>query len=232
MRTSLTNKTLVLDLDECLVRTHTGEDVERFDVMAPSNVGVRHRFFEISFGDEFDPIWGVRRPYLDQFLAFAGTYFERIVVWSAGEKQYVVQVVKELFRDHRQPDLILTRGDCMGDTTDYHKPLSLLKKRMPDLDLRLVIAIDDRRDNFRDNPDNGIVIPRFDPTVVNSFVHQDHHLAHIINWLMSPSVLASQDFTSLDKKRIFTSRKPSLKEHERHTRYPHLFYFSPMSTYI
>lgn len=229
MSIPLTDKTLVLDLDECCVHTHVEEGIEDIDIMAPSNVGLRARFFNIVF-DECGSIWGVKRPYLDQFLSFSARYFRRIIVWSAGEKEYVLRVVKEIFKDHKQPDLVLTRDDCAyRDAVNYHKPISVLKKLIPDLDVRTVLVIDDKTSNFKENPHNGVTIPEFRPEAKDSFTHEDHCLAHIINWLMSHSVLNSRDFTKLDKKRIFSSQKPCLEKYKQHLRYTHHCYFSPLS---
>lgn len=226
-----TTKTLVLDIDECVIHTHAEEGVADPGIMLPHNVGLRSRFFEIEF-DGLEPLWGVKRPYLDQFLAFAGRYFALIIVWSAGEKEYVHAVVKELFRDHRQPDLVLTRDDCIGNTRDYHKPLSVLKKRMPELDLRLVVALDDRETNFKDNPDNGLTIPPFNPHPENSFDEKDHYLSHVIDWLMLPTVRNCMDLTKLDKRRVFQSHKAKpLEQHRKHLGYEHTCSFCPMSTY-
>lgn len=227
----MTEKTLVLDIDECCIHTYAEEGVDDPEIMLPHNVGLRSRFFEIEFSG-VEPLWGVKRPYLDQFLAFAGRYFKLIVVWSAGEKEYVLAIVKELFRDHRQPDLILTRDDCIGDMRSYHKPLYVLKKRMPDLDLRQVLALDDRESNFKDNPDNGLTIPPFSPCPQSGFEEKDHYLSHVIDWLMIPTVRNCKDMTKLDKRRVFQSRKPSpLEKHKQHLSYSHTCCFGPMSTY-
>lgn len=201
-------KTLVLDLDECLVHTHIDENADP-TIMDPAHLSRRSKYFEIRFTEdnEEESFWGIKRPHLDTFLTFADSYFDRIVVWSAGQKEYVSLVVREIFRDHRQPDMVLTKSDCIGPTSNYHKPLSVLKKRMPDLDMKLTLAIDDKTDNFRDNPNNGVSIPRFDPEPATSYKKDDACLLHIIDWLSTSEVRACSDFTCQDKKAIFSSRK-------------------------
>ena len=228
MRTTLTKRRLVLDLDECLIHSHCEEGVEKLNVMSPQHLSSRSRFFEITFDAPYDSIWGVKRPYLDEFLAFCDRYFEGVIVWSAGHREYVKRIVAELFRDHRMPDLVLTKDDCVGDGADYHKPLSVLKKKMPDLDMRLVLALDDRKINFIDNPDNGLTIPGFHPTVEKSFIHKDACLPQVINWLMQPEVMNAPDIRKVRKDKVFVTQKTTLHEHKEYTRYNPHCYFSPI----
>ena len=64
---TITDKTLVLDVDECLVRSHVEDDAPDADIMSPANLIYRSRYFEVPY--EGGSFWGIKRPYLDQFLS-------------------------------------------------------------------------------------------------------------------------------------------------------------------
>lgn len=231
------HKAIILDLDECLVRSHINSDPDKIGIMSASEVSNRKNYFEVSWDSPSNTnhsagsFWGVKRPYLDNFLCFCDRYFSKVIVWSAGEKTYVNKVVKEIFRDHRQPDLILTRNDCTYTSDvqgDYHKPISKIKDYFPDLDEKLILAVDDKEDNFRDNEGNGIHIPRFEPRTEDGFKTKDVSLSNLINWFMSEEVMMSNDVRNLDKTNIFEKHASSLNKYAEHIKHNHTFLFAPM----
>jgi TFIIF-interacting CTD phosphatase-like protein len=223
------HKAIILDLDECLIRSHIESDPKEKNIMSVSELGNRKRYFEIKLDSK--SFWGIKRPDLDKFLAFCDKYFSIVIIWSAGEKTYVNKIVKEIFRDHRQPDLILTREDCVHMSNvqgDYHKPISKIKEYFPDLDEKLILALDDKKDNFRDNMDNGIHIPRFAPRLADGFNTKDGSLSNLIHWLMSDEVMTSNDVRNLDKSRIFRKESSELDKYSQHLKHNHNFLFAPM----
>lgn len=214
-RSSLTSKTLVLDLDECLIETFkTYNDISYLQMMSLYHSMDRSRFYRFDIYDPEQPkgiglsetYWGIKRPYLDTFLSFAFRYFKNVVIWSAAQKNYVEQLVKNLFRDHPRPVKILTRDDVTHvdrATHNYHKPISTILKTDLMVHQDDIVFIDDKADNFRDNPHNGIVIPRFDPKFEAAVEKEDIKLLQIMQWLMLPEVMTTKDFRQTNKSKIF-----------------------------
>ena len=97
------SQTLVLDLDETLISSVTDGSPPVGDYyLLASNC------------------WCRKRPYLDEFLAYAGRRFDDIGLWSAGRKSYVDSVVNALDLPTvraglRLPPGALRPGRCPGD---------------------------------------------------------------------------------------------------------------------
>lgn len=201
--------TLLLDIDECLVHAYeVAKCPNILDIVnkkCSENPRLRRRKFNIALsdGEEFIVI---KRPHLDKLLNCAFQLFEHVVVWSAGRKDYVDLVVAYLFTHaHQHPTLVYTRDECAYVTDrDYHKPLSVIRKHHGDLlNYKTALFVDDKYDNFRDDPNNGICIPKFDPPEKDPFVATDDMLLRFIEWLMEPKVQLSLDVRNLDKNHVF-----------------------------
>ena len=134
-RTKYTNKCLVLDIDETLVHTFDSFSLlKQLRIFSdPANTDLRIRTYTLRLeneqNDHFE-LFGVTRPYVEDFLSFCFKYFQSVIVWSAGQKTYVHDICKFLFRNLRQPDLIWTRNDCIittdsnGEIINVEKPLA------------------------------------------------------------------------------------------------------------
>lgn len=212
-----TTKTIVLDLDETLI--HAYDDIEQLKEMGvfsdPKYIDLRRRIFKISFDQEDEngdaakyQMWAIERPYLRDFLEFCTNYFQHVIVWSAGIKPYVREVVKHIFRGLDKPKVVYSREKCEGKKNLY-KPLRKLIDENPhlDLDLTQMFALDDRCSTFKDNYENGILLPPFHPPINESgykgtqediedaivtdleiLREDDHALVLIMQWLLKPSV--------------------------------------------
>ncbi len=187
----LTDKNIVLDLDETLIHTFIPEDT--YDKRSPNKKhhGYSLRDFDFLFNDNRyyhhksrlylldieklkrkygydldDSYWGFYRPNLMEFISFCKQYFNKVIVWTAGVSQYGIGICDLIFDDHCKPDLILTRDDCETYNRRISKPLDKLYDH-PDLKGILTpentLIIDDRKSNFYYNPNNGITIEPFDP---------------------------------------------------------------------
>ena len=201
--------TLLLDIDECLIHAYEVAKhptiVERVNKRCAKNPALRQRKFSIVLndGEEFVVI---KRPHLDKLLSCAFRLFEHVVVWSAGRKDYVNLVVSYLFtHQHQHPAAVFSRDECIYITEkDYHKPLSALKKKHSDLlNRRTLLFVDDKDDNYREDPEHGICIPQFKPSEENPFNEDDDMLLRFIEWLMQPSVRIAHDVRTLDKSEVF-----------------------------
>lgn len=85
-RAALSSHYLVLDLDETLV--HTFDNFESFYKIKESlSPQLKRRLYSFRLDGEF--YWGIKRPYLDEFLKFSNNYFTKVGVWSAGVKENV-----------------------------------------------------------------------------------------------------------------------------------------------
>ncbi len=200
-------KTIVLDLDETLISTH--EDQNK---LFKSDILTNPEFFPIRknlyCSDESNWMWGIKRPHLSLFLDTIYSNFENVVVWSAGEYNYVYEMVDILFKYHPQPDLILTRDDCVYNHTFTEKPLvkvyDSLRRMGRYASPHSTIIIDDRQTNFNPNPDNGILIPRFFPDDAKDFIMDDPSLHELSKFLSNESFQSSADVRPFTKLPIFS----------------------------
>lgn len=219
--TSMTDKCIVLDLDETLV--HSFDKMEELKPLGlfknPQLLDVRKRAYRIQLGDTLDQdqwkrldIWGITRPYLNDFLLFCFKYFRVVAVWSAGQSKYVESICDFIFRDIRQPHIIYSWPDCEKDTPDGHieKPLLKMIESEPHIKKYMTLAntlvIDDRYSTFANcNRGNGILIPPYSPpATIEAFRAPEPSLMELKKWLMRPDVMMSKDVRKLDKSKIFS----------------------------
>lgn len=219
-KTSTTNKCLILDIDRtCLFTSETDNIARSIAVFTdPALQPLRDRVYNFSIYDAVDEngmgypatISGTIRPYLREFLNHAFDYFKIVGIWSAGRKRYVDRVIVEMFRDTpRPPDIIFSFDDC---TPSYEgimgKPLTkminshpILKKYMS---LENTLIVDDYPHSFRDNVDNGILIPPYNPaSTMADVTAEDDNLLRIRRWLDRPEVRHSTDIRKVPKGDIF-----------------------------
>jgi hypothetical protein len=219
--TSLTDKCIVLDLDETLV--HSFEKMEELRPLGlfknPQLLDIRKRAYRIQLGDTLDnnrwkplDIWGVTRPNLDEFLCFCFKYFRIVAVWSAGQSKYVESICDFIFRDIRPPHIIYSWPDCEKDTPDGHieKPLQKMIDCEPHIkkymSLTNTFVIDDRYSTFANcNLGNGVLIPPYSPhPTVEALRQQEPSLLELKRWFTRPEVVMSKDVRKLDKSKIFS----------------------------
>ena len=208
----LTNKCIILDLDETLV--HSSEDYEDFNKLGlfsdPNLFNIRRRFysFPLASYDQPSTIWGVTRPRLEEFIPFCYDYFAKVCVWSAGSPDYVDKIVKRIFPPGYEPHLIYHRNHChYSRDGEIFKPLD---KMIRDSKLDKIMKpentffVDDRSLAFIKNPSNGIVIPAYSPkSNIDELDQDDTCLDDLMTWLRRPEVMNSSDVRLLNKEGIF-----------------------------
>lgn len=215
-KNSLTDKCIVLDIDETLVCTQ--ENIESFKelgIMNPENIKLRKRVYYITLDDykkkgdgmRYD-FWGVKRPHVDEFLVFCFTYFRVVAIWSAGKYRYVHALVDYLFKDKNEPNVVFTRDDCEKSLIKgrkYHiKPLKKMYDQIPEMNMQNTYVLDDNEISFSNNPNNAVHIPKYDPNEnIAAFLTEDQRLDQFKYWLMQNSVKNSKDVTKLNKSDIF-----------------------------
>jgi len=230
---SLTQHVCVFDVDETLVHTYFAED-ERASLKIAEDLGIyttpklmdiRNRSIRIKFddprvprgsGNDYD-CWGIMRPHLKKHLTFAFRYFRKVVIWSAGLKEYVNRVTSYINNDNRKFDLVYHRWYCDLIDGVHTKPLAKMIEKHPELGpIEHMFIVDDREDIALYNMDNLILIPAYSPEIsmkkdgtinidktVKALREEDDAFERLESWLMQPKVLKARDVRTLDKSGIF-----------------------------
>lgn len=134
-------KTLVLDLDETLVRSTTSQPIDYpYDYT-----------FLIEINDDIHQVYVTKRPYVDYFLNQIAHLYN-VVIFTAGVQQYA-DVVTDLL-GIKAP--ILYRDSCTFHEGSYVKDLTHLG-----VDLKDVIIIDNSPSSYQFQPENAIPIKDF-----------------------------------------------------------------------
>lgn len=220
---SLTNKVIVLDLDETLVHSITIKGSEDQGLKAAERIGIyrdpqyrdiMNRSYRLKLNDPTTPkgtgviygCWGVTRPHALDFLRFCFRYFREVIIWSAGVTEYVDEICRLLSRDIRPFKYLYTRDDCVIDDEGIcTKPLSKLLKDHPELGtLDNIYIVDDKMNGCLDNPDNAIIIPPYQPKATPSSIRTDDDaLVRLQAWFEKEEVMKAADVRMLDKSNIF-----------------------------
>ena len=224
--TAITDKCIVLDLDQTLIATQdTIQSLRMLGITSdPKLISLRNRTYHIAIEDLEKPgvgtkyeFWGVVRPHTKEFLMFCFSYFKMVTVWSAGKRPYVEAIVDHLFKDLPQPQVIFTWDDIeKGPDNHVLKPLlkminsnSIIKRNMS---LQNVLALDDNSMTFIENQANGVLIPAYDPALnINAMARDDPTLLQFKYWLLQPEVVNAEDVSSLDKSTIFSTSLDAYK---------------------
>lgn len=220
---ALTDKCIVLDLDETLVHSNNDiDDLKKLNIMSdPNLIDLRRRTYQLSMDDVVykkgtgvkTVMWGIVRPHVKEFLIACFTYFKVVIVWSAGRRKYVDAIVDYLFKDIKRPHVVYSYDECER-TTDglIVKPLRKMIKNESGLSKYMSLdnsfMIDDRNTVYsgfvNDNPLNGIQIPAYKPSFnIQTLRSNDIALKQLIMWLNKAEVINSQDVKELDKTGVF-----------------------------
>lgn len=213
-RKAVTDKCIVLDLDQTIVATQDFEkDLARMKILTdPNLMELRKRTYNLQAEDSYRngsgvyyKFWGVTRPHTDEFLIFCFNYFDWVTVWSAGQPTYVDALVHHLFKDLKKPNLVLNRRDCEEGKDGIIKPLSKIFHRSNYvMNEKNTFALDDTKSTFSSNLGNGILIPAYQPdTNKKSLSEDDTRFYELQEWLNRIEVRESKDVRELDKNKIF-----------------------------
>ena len=214
---SMSNKCVVLDLDQTLIATQDSMDsLKMLEILTnPKLISIRNRIYHIVINNKSKGItkkseyWGVVRPHVTEFLVFCFSYFKVVAVWSAGERTYVDEIVSHIFKDMPKPHIVYAREDTHINKHNVLKSLDKLYNHNPIFKKYMnkynTLAIDDNISTFSNNKCNGVIIPEYEPKLsFLSISKDDPTLLQLIYWLLNPNVLQSEDVTKLDKSKIFT----------------------------
>jgi len=221
----MTDKCIILDLDETLV--HTQEEMTELHKLKilsdPKLLALRKRTYLLrledlekpGYGTSYD-LWGVVRPHVPEFLLFCFSYFKVVAVWSAGARPYVDAVVDHLFKDLPRPHVVFTRDDVLFDKNkQVEKPLQKMMEYHPILREHMshanTFVLDDNHGTFVYNPKNGVHIPRYEPeATVHALMKDDDTVLKFRDWLLQPDIMQAVDVTTLPKHDIFYKYPPGI----------------------
>lgn len=117
-------------------------------------------------------MWGCFRPGYREFICWAREVFDYVVVWSAGRRSYVHELVAKIWNGLPLPDLVLTFNDLeTGEGGIYKKPLEKVCKLLG-VDLSRVILIDDNPYVSVDNPNHALLVPEYDPMAKDECLYE------------------------------------------------------------
>lgn len=224
-------RSIVFDIDETLCHSYENSSfLETYQIYTDPNI---YRQFHpigspsISYSMLLDMnghqnrIWGIYRPYLHEFLSFAGQYFDNIIVWSAGIVPYVDEISKQMFLESglNPPKLVWARNRCSKYQDLYHKPISEINAELSTrpyetfkIDPKSTLILDDKQHTFMENRNNGVLIPIYSPgrnrpgripTMDDLLDRSDKALLQFKEWLEKPEVMNCEDVRNLDKSKIF-----------------------------
>ena len=185
------NAVLVLDLDDTLVHTFMGEDEESqqrlADIVSSKKAGSRLQsinFIDSETGVSYK-MKTVLRPGIDDFLDTVQKqgFFKKVVVWTAADKNYAEAIVKAVFCDGPQPDLVWSRSNCYDFGADISKPLIVMARELG-VRPENIFIIDDMKYSVGYNRKHGIQIPPYDPVTGDD--NEDDCLPLLIKFFKSP----------------------------------------------
>lgn len=223
-----TDLVLVIDLDETAVRTYKNQEaLKNIPIFKDEKlVGLRKRAYKATINDPDNvkvvhDIWGVSRPHLREFLAFATTFFKYIFVWSSAQPRYVNEIVDFIFASLPRP-YVLTQKDCGHDENgQFFKPLRTIIDKYPSLGLKMemMLMIDDLQQNMSRNANNGIHIRKYKPEpVLKDLIEDDLTLLVIMEWLRQSEVINCLNVQKIEKPQTFTKEELEKQQKRRETR--------------
>lgn len=163
-------RNIVLDLDSTLINTCEEQNsLKLFKKLKiyTKNHDLRNKIYCLNMrkGGETIFAWGVFRPHLDEFIEYCFKNFDNVMVWSAGTKVYVDQVVERVFRKRKSElKLILSRNNCTYEEDDPDTLTKVMEKLVNGydwMDLSNTVIVDDNIKTFRFNDENALQIKEF-----------------------------------------------------------------------
>lgn len=142
---------IILDLDETLVHV----------VTRPEH-GIKYDFKFIIDGQHY---YGLKRPFLAEFLNFLFRKFDSVGVWTAAVEEYARKVVASIFTSEQRKKLSILnhRGHLSWSVFGgFTKSLSTVYNQYPTFNSQNTIIVDDRHISMRNNYGNALIIKPFE----------------------------------------------------------------------
>ena len=200
-------QTIVLDIDETLLCTNT--DGSKYPVELKDNEEMARAHYTVTTRE--GTYWGVKRPYVDEFLAYCFKRFDAVAFWSAGKEGYVNEVVKVL-NPPGTPAFVRSRSQCDELHSEFEmedgrtqlvptlwKPLQAIFDNYPAFTRYNTWVLDDRQDYAQENLLNWLAIPPYHPTVKELLPRDDDYLLRLMDWFEREDVKNSTNVLEVEK---------------------------------
>jgi TFIIF-interacting CTD phosphatase-like protein len=105
---------IILDLDNTLVHA--------FDVPIHVHSSNKSEYCGDHGTMIMDQFLCFKRPFVDEFIRACFNKYNRVVIWSAGKKNYVLEILQKVFGMFKF-DIVLTREECDVHEGGYNKNL-------------------------------------------------------------------------------------------------------------
>lgn len=205
---------IILDLDETLVHSFSGYDVLRELKLftSPRHIGLRARIFVLP-----DDIWGIARPHAETFLRACFDNFATVGVWSAGEDDYVRDVVTRVFRSLPKPDVVMTRDNCLDDGEIFTKPLSVARAYYEQVGRHDVVMNEGNTLIIEDRPSavlpedrfNSVFVPPYEPEArLSSLLLDDGTLKTMAGWIADQTFRGCSDVRMVPRPVFYRESAP------------------------
>jgi hypothetical protein len=198
----------VLDIDETLLVTNT--DGSEFPEALKNHPEVSKAYYTVNTREGI--YWGVKRPHVDEFLAYCFKRFDgRVAFWSAGKEGYVNEVVKVL-DPPGTPIFIRNRSQCDELHAEQQledgriklvptlwKPLQAVFDAYPQFTRYNTWVLDDRQEYAQENLLNWLSIPPYNPTPAQLLPRDDDYLLRLMDWLERDEVKNNANVLEVEK---------------------------------
>lgn len=184
-------KNIVLDLDQTLICSI--EDNEKnLKKISLFEKGHELKSKVYYFGEHPDELfWGVYRPKVLDFVTWCNSYFDNVIVWSAGTNNYVKHIVRSIWNEAMvdYPKIIWTREKCSGEGDDLYKNMKILFKDSFASRLGVsrsnTLILDDNLVTYSKNKRNTFWIHPFEPDFEKMDLKQDDTaLTEVKEWYL------------------------------------------------
>jgi hypothetical protein len=230
---------VVLDLDRTLLLTHPDKDSSENEggedpkakynnlklFSSAKNKSLRNKVYVVTMynltGDctgQDDKMYGVYRPYLQEFLDFLDEECDNVIVWTAGIRSYGYAITQNIFlKSKKKPILVYTKINRGYEFESSVKPLRDLYNdpicKEKGITSKNTIIIDDNPDTFIRNKDNALFISEFDCDIKKKDIleHEDDDLLKAIRWMQTKVVRECTDIRKVNKENVF---KTSIEEYD------------------
>lgn len=137
------NKVIILDIDNTLINS-----VKPFD-----------HDIKCDFHICFKQYMVFKRPHVDEFIVHCFETFDNVIVWSAATRNYVDEIVDNLFGPIQMPHVVLARENCSSNNIkNLVLVRQILKKHGINIHKSTIYFIDDKPHNIQ-NLDDDCIIP-------------------------------------------------------------------------
>jgi TFIIF-interacting CTD phosphatase-like protein len=149
-------KLLILDIDNTLIYS--------------SSKDINDKDFILTFDNTEHKYYVKKRPYLDEFLNYCNKHF-RIAFWSAGESEYVKNILKNIIINIEEPVFIWSFDKCTikrhtiffeSYAYIYKKLKKIWKNKKYNATKKDTLILDDTPSTYKYNYGNAIYIDKFD----------------------------------------------------------------------